>query len=107
MSPKPSNQIHTDSSQNDKGDKKDKKDEIKGPPVNEGTTVFAIAHIYASFNDTFVVGTPRYTLRLKSQNRNLFKTTIIKCMSSLYIARDRHLWARDDRANHGRYDGET
>eukprot|EP01083_Nonionella_stella_P024967 68758_1 len=33
----------------------DKKgEERKGPPVNSEKAVFAIAHIYASFNDTFV-----------------------------------------------------
>eukprot|EP00485_Elphidium_margaritaceum_P009748 CAMPEP_0202711084 /NCGR_PEP_ID=MMETSP1385-20130828/22948_1 /ASSEMBLY_ACC=CAM_ASM_000861 /TAXON_ID=933848 /ORGANISM="Elphidium margaritaceum" /LENGTH=149 /DNA_ID=CAMNT_0049370747 /DNA_START=77 /DNA_END=526 /DNA_ORIENTATION=- len=33
---------------------KDKKIERKGPPVSDQTDVFGIAHIYASFNDTFV-----------------------------------------------------
>eukprot|EP01084_Bolivina_argentea_P120028 212788_1 len=33
---------------------KEKKEERKGPPVSDDKAVFAIAHIYASFNDTFV-----------------------------------------------------
>eukprot|EP00483_Globobulimina_turgida_P002518 UN02522 len=37
-----------------KAEPKPKKDDRKGPPVNDDKAVFAIAHIYASFNDTFV-----------------------------------------------------
>ena len=37
--------------------KKDNKEEVQvslGPQVREGELVFGVAHIYASFNDTFV-----------------------------------------------------
>lgn len=37
--------------------KKEKTEEVQvqlGPQVREGDEVFAVAHIYASFNDTFV-----------------------------------------------------
>merc|ERR1712027_223324 len=37
--------------------KKEKTEEVQvslGPQVREGVEVFAVAHIYASFNDTFV-----------------------------------------------------
>ena len=38
-------------------EKKEKVEEVQvslGPQVSEGQEVFAVAHIYASFNDTFV-----------------------------------------------------
>jgi len=37
-----------------KAPKAKKEEERKGPPVSKKEAVFAIAHIYASFNDTFV-----------------------------------------------------
>merc|ERR1712176_345498 len=39
------------------GGKKEAKEEVQvqlGPQVKEGENVFGVAHIYASFNDTFV-----------------------------------------------------
>jgi ribosomal protein S11 len=30
-----------------------------GPTVREGEYVFGVAHIFASFNDTFIVSNPR------------------------------------------------
>ena len=93
-------------------DKKEEKKEQAGPVVPKDTAVFAIAHIYASFNDTFVVGIP-----CASQNRSLslLAMTYRKLGSADYsfpglpchTARDGPVWPRDDRAHHGRHDGEA
>lgn len=44
-------------------DKKTKEEKVEervtlGPKVAEGENVFGVAHIFASFNDTFVVSSP-------------------------------------------------
>lgn len=53
--------------QSKKGRTREPKEEISlGPTVRDGEHVFGVAHIFASFNDTFIVSSPSLSLTIYS-----------------------------------------
>jgi hypothetical protein len=79
-----------------------------GPKAAEGEHVFGVAHIFASFNDTFVVRFLRFADRQALAHvLTLYSLSFLFFfLSSPHPARDRPVGARDALPRDGRHEGE-
>jgi hypothetical protein len=69
-----------------------------GPTVREGEYVFGVAHIFASFNDTFIVsGRVPYRLSISIRGK---KDGADLCIFGGAVACDGSVWTGDARSHH-------
>jgi small subunit ribosomal protein S14e len=72
-----------------------------GPTVKEGEAVFGVAHIYASFNDTFVVRYRASVFSLRPAQRwRVFPGLLTYWLLCRHAARYGSVRSRDDCACH-------